>query len=175
MPNIVTTIEAFTEEVRRYLRDYPELNRLIKGEEHKDIDIAISMKDAAGDYNMTPPFIGDLQPNKIPTRYLTNFKLGTIIHLLQSVTLLNIRNRLTYNDGGVHVGIFDKQPDIQNWIGMIKPQYMKTLDRYKVSLNLEQAYGGVHSEYYIINNYYDVGEISLLGNTSNIGTGGGVE
>ena len=47
----------FVSEVRLYLRDYAELNRLIDGEETSDRMLAWAVIDALDDINNTPPFI----------------------------------------------------------------------------------------------------------------------
>ena len=52
------TFDSFIQTVRYFLRDYPELNRIVKGEEHSNRMIAFAIMDFLSDFAGTPPFIG---------------------------------------------------------------------------------------------------------------------
>lgn len=155
MATTVKTVEDFIKAVRDYLRDEPRLNRLIEGVEHSDNLIFSAILDAINDYNMIPPPMPFMTGSRIPQQLWTLIKIGAIIHLLQSLTLLHVRNQLNYSDGGIHVGVFDKQGPIQLLIGLLKPDFDTKLKAYKISENLNSCFGGVHSEYFYISNFND--------------------
>ena len=146
-------LEQFVGLVRAFMRDYPELNRLIKGEEHSDRLIAWAVIDALDDFNTTPPMTA-YQLHNFPSKHL--LLRGTVISLLESVGLLMTRNHLTFSDGGIQTGgLSDKTPLIQSWIQLFTNKYEQKKDRLKVALNIEGGWGGgIHSEYLWTGGYY---------------------
>lgn len=145
-------IAQFVGLVRAYMRDYPELNRLIKGEEHSDRLIAWAVIDAIDDFNSTPPMT-NYQLSNIPSKSL--LLRGTVISLLESIGLLMSRNHLTFSDGGIQVGASDKTPLIQSWIQLLGNKYEDKKQKLKIALNIEGGWGGgVHSEYLWTNGFY---------------------
>lgn len=145
-------LEQFVGLVRAFMRDYPELNRLIKGEEHSDRLIAWAAIDALDDFNSTPPMT-QYQFTTFPSKSL--LLRGTVISLLESIGLLMTRNHLNFSDGGIQVGVSDKTPLIQSWIQLFTNKYETKKDRLKVALNIEGGWGGgVHSEYLWTSGFY---------------------
>lgn len=142
--------------VRAKLRDYPELNRLVAGHETSDRQIAMALIEALDDWNTSPPLIEGVTLESHPSvSLLVN---GTIIHVLESVALLQTRNQMNYSDGqGVQTGVNDKSPMLLQWIQMFTQQYEQKKLRLKKAMNLNGALngGGVPSEYSIINGYFD--------------------
>ena len=140
--------------IRLYLRDFPELNRLISGEETSDRMIAWAIIDALDDYNTTPPFIGSASLNNFPSTSL--LREGAVIRILESVGLLQVRNQMNYSDGGVSVSISDKAPLLMGWIQMLRQSYEQKKIRIKSSMNVEMAFegDGIHSEYFVVNGIY---------------------
>ena len=140
--------------IRLYLRDFPELNRLISGEETSDRMIAWAVVDAIDDYNSTPPFIGNVGLKNFPS--LSMLREGAVIRILESVGLLQLRNQMTYSDGGISVAVSDKSQFLMGWIQMLRNSYEQKKMRVKSSLNVEYAFegGGVESEYFVINGVY---------------------
>ena len=149
-------LAVFVSQVRMYLRDYPELNRLIDGEETSDRMIAWAVIDTLDDINNRPPFIGTFTCATFP--YKSLLLRGTVIAILESVGILQTRNQLQYSDGGISVGASDKGPMIMQWINMLNMSYQQKLDKWKISQNITQAYEGssVMSDYYFLGGYYDV-------------------
>ncbi len=145
-------LEQFVGNVRAYMRDYPELNRLIKGEEHSDRLIAFAAIDALDDFNSTPPMT-QYQFTNFPSKAL--LLRGTVITLLESIGLLMTRNHLNFSDGGIQVGVSDKTPLIQSWIQLFTNKYEQKKDRLKIALNIEGGWGGgVNSEYLWTSGFY---------------------
>mgnify|MGYP001157124239 CR=1 FL=1 len=149
-------LDLFVSEVRGYLRDYPELNRLIDGEETSDRMIAWSIIDALDDINNTPPFIGNYTCANFPYRSL--LLRATVISILESVGILQTRNQLNYSDGGIQVGVSDKTPLIFQWLQMLRMSYESKLSKWKISMNISQALDNtsVMSDYYFLGGYYDI-------------------
>ena len=146
----------FVLQVRQYLRDFPELNRLIDGEESSDRMIAWAVIDALDDINNTPPLIGMFTVETFPYRSL--LLRGTVIAVLESVGLLQTRNQLNYNDGGIQVSASDKAPMIMQWINMLRGSYEQKKQQYKIAVNISNAFdgGAILSDYYFLGGYYDV-------------------
>ena len=144
----------FVSEVRMYLRDFAELNRLIDGEETSDRMIAWAIIDTLDDYNTTPPFIGSASLNNFPS--ISLLREGAVIRILESVGLLQVRNQMNYSDGGVSVSISDKAPLLMGWIQMFRQSYEQKKIRIKSSMNVELAFegDGIHSEYFVVNGIY---------------------
>jgi len=139
-----------------YLRDYPELNRLIDGEETSDRMIAWAVIDTLDDINNRPPFVGSFTVSTFPYRSL--LLRGTVITVLESVGILQTRNQLQYSDGGISVGASDKAPMLMQWVQMLSTSYEQKLDKWKISRNITEAFNGesVMSDYYFLGGYYDV-------------------
>jgi hypothetical protein len=142
--------------LRQYLRDFPELNRLIDGHETSDRMLAWSVIDALDDFNNTPPFIGTFSVGSFP--YKSLLLRGAVITVLESVGLLQMRNQLQYSDGGITVSASDKAPMIMQWLQMLKSSYEQKKAQYKMSQNIESAFrgDGIMSDYYFLGGYYDV-------------------
>lgn len=152
LPDAHIELNNFIQQVRTFLRDYPETNRLISGVENSNRQIAWALFDAMEDFNNSPPFTG-FQLSNFPSKSL--LVRGTVISLLESIGLLQTRNHLSFNDGGIQVGINDKTQFIQAWIQLFKNSYEEKKMRLKIAYNIESAWGGgVFSEYRFVNNFY---------------------
>lgn len=153
------TMKRFIAQVRLMVRDFPELNRLVAGEESGDRFIAWAVLDAISRFNGTPPFLGSfsledlVQKNQV--HLLTRM---TIESLLESIGLLQTRNHLNYSTGGINVGVNDKTPLILNWLQYFKSTTEQRLQQVKVAINIEGILGpsnsGVHSELWAVNASY---------------------
>jgi hypothetical protein len=148
----------FVENVRLFIRDYPELNRLVDGEESSNRLIAFSAIDAISNFNSTPPILGQFGFLDFTDRGWTSLlRIGTVANLLISVGLLQTRNQLPFSDGGLNVSVSDKTPLLQNWIQLFQNQWENQVRQLKVALNINQLFGvdgGVASEYFDIHGYY---------------------
>lgn len=152
IPSAELELNAFVAQVRAFMRDYPELNRLIAGEESSNRQIVWAVFDALDDYNSTPPFSGNTI-RTFPSKSL--LVRATVLSLLESIGLLQTRNQLSFSDGGLQVGVSDKTPFIQSWIQLFRNSYEEKKMRMKVAINIESAWGGgVNSEFRFINNFY---------------------
>lgn len=152
VPDAHLELNNFVNQVRSFLRDYKELNRLVTGVESSNRQIVWAVFDALDDYNTEPPFTS-FSIRNFPSKSL--LIRGTVISLLQSVGLLMTRNQITFSDGGIQVGINDKTPLIQSWLQLFMNMYEDKKKKLKVAYNIETAWGGgVFSEYRFVNNFY---------------------
>jgi hypothetical protein len=152
LPRAQMELNSFVSQVRAFLRDYAELNRLIKGEESSNRQIVWAVMDALDDFNSTPPFtifgLSDFPSKSLLIR-------ATVCSLLESIGLLQTRNHINFTDGGLSVGINDKTPFIQSWLQIFRNGYEDKKLKIKVAYNIESAWGGgLHSEFRFINNFY---------------------
>jgi len=158
------TLQSVLAEVRNYLRDHPELNRLIEGEETSDRQMRWYIAEVVDDWNLTPPPIGYQPISRIPRSLLIK---GVVAEVLFSVAILNLRNSLRYTDGQVTVDL-DKHQALVAMSQMLKREYEMKRDKIKVSQNIANALSsadGLHSEYY----YFSAG---YYGNTTFTSTRG---
>ena len=142
--------------VRTKLRDFPELNRLIEGHETSDKEIALAAMEAIDDFNTTPPILGTYNFDNFPSMSL--LIRGTLVHVLESVGLLQTRNHMVYSDGqGVQVSVSDKTPQLIQWMTLFSNQYEAKKVRLKKALNLRGALNleGLSSEYRYIDGLWD--------------------
>jgi hypothetical protein len=145
-------MEQFKSEVRGYIRDFPELNRLISGEESSDRMVEYCIWLSIDEWNTTPPVTANVLSD-FPSRLIL-LQL-TLCHLLMSVGILKSRNRFTYNDGGFSVQTEEQDTMYSRWIQLLRSQVDPKLMRLKVALNISGGYGGgLGSEYGWINGWY---------------------
>lgn len=140
------TFDSILEEVRAYLRDYAQLNRLLKAEETSDRQFRWFIIEVVDDFVTSPPPLGKLSITNIPRSILLR---GVIAEALKSAAVLNLRNALQYTDGGFSVDL-DKHREMLALAGFFGQEYEEKKRKWKIALNISRALGsavGVHSEY----------------------------
>lgn len=146
-------LQTMVHEIRTYLRDFPELNRLIDGVEHSDRAIAWAVLDTLVDFNGSPPLIGDFVVSSFPNRTL--LKNGAIYHLLRQIGLLMARNLMSFSDGGLTVNVEQKSTLMMQWAQWFAQEYKGAARELKMAINIQRAWGGgAFSEYSLINSLY---------------------
>lgn len=142
----------FVPEVRAYIRDFPELNRLISGEESSSRMIEYCAHLAIDEFNTMPPLTTygiSAFPSRTVLLYLT------ICHLLTSVGILKSRNRFQYSDGGWSSDTEQQDTLYMNWIQLLRGQVKPQAQSLKIAINIEGGWGaGVGSEYGWIHGWY---------------------
>ena len=158
IPGASPEFSRFVAGVRLYLRDHSALNRLIKGQETNDRMIAWCVLDAISEFNGMPPRIGTWTFDGLMQQNLQSLvRIGTVIRVLESVGLLQTRNHLPFNDGGLSVAVSDKAPLLQSWIDRLKGDWRATTKETKIAMNIESLLDGgcgVASEYFAISGWY---------------------
>lgn len=152
------TTRDFVQMVRGYIRDFPELNRIVAGEESSDRQIAWAVLDALADFNGTPHLTAYSLEDLLQRNQHALLLRMTVIGLVESVGLLQTRNHINYSNGGINVGVNDKTPLLMNWLQYFKASTDQMKQRVKVALNIEGILGpsnsGVHSELWAVNATY---------------------
>lgn len=138
----------FAQAMRIFLRDQPNLNTLLSGYETSDQQLVLCVTLALADWNGTPPLIGNVGIRDHPSADL--LVKGTLIQVLTSAGLLQSRNDLDYQAGGITVRVSNKAGQYQAWLQFLVQSYEMGKKNLKMSLNLESCYGGIPSEYRII-------------------------
>ena len=150
--------QVFLRQVRRFMQDYPALNALLQGQESSEGMLELFVDMALDDWSTTPPLLGRVSDvSAHPSRYLLMLKVTVIA--LQSSAMLYARNNLTYSDGGVQLNAADRAPLYLQIAELFEKQYREGKMRLLQTMNAENAYGGVHSEYLMQSNVagYNVG------------------
>lgn len=147
------TLEGLIQQVRLFMRDYPSVNRLLKGEESSDRAIAWALMDACSEWSATPPLLGNVSPSSHPAPHLL-IRCATAT-LLQSVSFLQTRNNLSYSDGEVSINSSSRSPELTQQAAMLMQSYESQKQRLKIAQNIEGGWGtGLHSDLLGANAYY---------------------
>lgn len=158
LPGMTQTTRDFVQAVRAYIRDFPQLNRIVKGEESSDRMIAWAALDALSDFNGTPPLTGWSLEELLQRNQAHLLIRMTVVNLIESIGLLQTRNHVNYSDGGWNGGSNDKTPLLMNWLQYFKGMVEQKKTRVKVAMNIESILGpgnvGLFSEYWAVNTSY---------------------
>ena len=158
IPGASPEFEQFVAGIRLYLRDHAALNRLIHGQETNDRMLAWCIVDAMSEFNGSPPLLGTFTFSYFMNNNLQSLlRVGTVIRVLESVGLLQTRNHLPFNDGGLSVSVSDKAPLLQSWIDRMRQHWNTEVKQTKISMNIDSLLdggGGVASEYFAISGWY---------------------
>lgn len=154
-PANMQTFESHIQSVRLFMRDFSQLNLLIRGEESSDRMIAWATLDFLSNFNGTPPFSIFTLDDLIFSYHLNHFAVrGTVISLLQSLMLIYARNHLPFSDGGLSVNFNDKAPLIQSMLQLFQAAYEQDKRQIKTAINvagiMDAGPSGVHSDYYAL-------------------------
>lgn len=148
---MVETLEATRrmEKAKRYLRlflrDTPELNRLIRKQESDDEMLEFAIEMAISDWNSTPPHIGATTIMNFPGLFMLLH--GAAIQILVSQGILQARNELNYSAGGSNFVRSNKTGYYMQWLVNLDNKYQQNKRNMKISSNLRRGWGGVNSEY----------------------------
>lgn len=133
-------------QIRRFMRDFPEYNVLLDAVEFTDDDYADAKIFAVAEFNCFTPVTTFLEAS-FPNDWL--LLLGTCAHLMTSEAFLQLRNQVTYNDGGGinPVGIDDKFAAYLSLRNAVKAEWQERAQKVKQQLNMEGGYGSLPSGY----------------------------
>ena len=155
-PEVLRVVRDYIQQVRKFMRDDPALNRLVLGEESNDHDIAMALQDSLLNWARPPgPPLGAVTILTHPAPDL--LVLRTVARLLMSVSLLQTRNNLQYTDGqGVSVNSSANGPELRQIAQMLMAEYDQAKLALKIQLNIEGGWGtGVRSDLGQVNNFLD--------------------
>jgi hypothetical protein len=147
-------IDIYRSGLRDYLKDYEELNRILKFEEENSNDkLDLYLYMAIGFLNSVPPPVAVYTIESFPMPGMLIHR--AIIECLISNSILQARNELSYNNGGISV----KVPDGNRYANQIQMllnifnQDMEMLRQMKISMNIDAGWGGLNSPYHYIAGY----------------------
>lgn len=142
------TLAEYRTALRAFIKDHANKNRLLNFiEESSDSELDLYINMSLGFLNSIPPFIGSYSLANFPIPQLIIHQ--ATIECLISNGILNSRNDLTYNNGGITVRLSDGDKYLKHlqWLTRIADQAISNLIKIKIALNIESGYGGVHSPY----------------------------
>lgn len=134
--------------LRLFLRDTPELNRLIRKQESNDEMLEFAIDMTISDWNSTSPFIDRIGIHNYPSLYLLMH--GSVIQILKSQGIYQARNELQYQAGGSSFMRFNKSSYYMNWMINLANDYETKKRNMKIAKNITGGWGGVNSEYDMI-------------------------
>lgn len=139
------------DQVRMYVKDSPELNKLLDGElQNSDELIRLAMELTVGYANIVPPKTAYAIEN-FPSD--TVMLYGVLHHLANGEAERNLRNNVTYNAQGLTTDIDNKFEQWTTLAGYYKGLFEQELRNLKQFENQEQAWGGVHSPYNVTHSW----------------------
>lgn len=143
---ITVSRENFVNMVQDYLKDHPQLNKLID-KEFTPSDIQFAIELTIDDYNNTPPILTPVKFESFPS--LSVLLDGVLIFLLRSRLLWYARNRLPYVDGNISVDPYNKVGEYSALVQQLVQQYVNNKLSLKKTQNLEEFYGERRSTYFL--------------------------
>lgn len=132
------------DEVREYISDSVSANLLLDTEEFNDVRINLAMDLACNEFNMMPP-IGGTTRYMFPNKAL--LMTGTLYKLFYGQAALLARNTMQYSDGGLQIPIEERFALYQSLGVMFKDDFQQNSHMLKVSINMEDGWGEVSSDY----------------------------
>ena len=139
-------VEELKGMVVAFCQDDPQLNTVIRRREFSDPLIRLSITLMVADFNQIH-ISSNFTIKSFPPGTESLQLYGTIYHLLNSATLLQVRNHLPYNDSGLSVAQFAKSGEYAGIADRFKALFEQRALQVKYDLNLFQGYGGLPSEY----------------------------
>lgn len=147
----VTTQIITQDDIRGFLRDVAGQvpgtgvqNIMFDLPEFSDADIQRAIKFTAARFNvMTPP-----SNDPVDTINAWLLLIGVSEFLMTSEAFRQTRNQVTYQDGDVApIGLDDKQQMYLNLAQLLKAEFEEKAKAFKISRNMESAYGSIGSGY----------------------------
>ena len=132
-------------DVRLFIRDRPEYNRLLDKEEFSQEQIDQAMKLTVMAFNEISPFT-QYQVENFPFQYL--LLIGTVYHLFFGGGILRSRNRLPYQTNGVSIDD-EAHGDVELNLAQNKlaQEFTSGATQRKIEMNVSRGWGHVPSEY----------------------------
>jgi hypothetical protein len=137
--------------LRKYMRDFAPINRIIDGEESSDSDLVFAILQCIEDINGTPPITEYTLMDLINYRQLSLLLNGSACELVRGIILHYGRNEVAYTDAGVSIKIDNKAGFFLNWYQLTKSEYEQKKVKFKIHKNVDDIMEpgpGIHSEYY---------------------------
>jgi len=149
-----TPIIVTEDQVRRFMRDYPDRNILLDDVEFDQDDVNQGIEMVTSAYNSITPQTS-LSPQAWPPHKQYILLLGVSWYLIKSCSFLQLRNQATYQDGDIApIGIDDKFPLYMQLWQTLKAEWDQLVKQAKIQDNLECIYGSVSSGYRNVSRFH---------------------
>lgn len=148
--------ETIADKIRCYMRDFVFDNELIDGFETTDFQIQKTINLTVSRYNSLAPTVLQFEVGNFPILLEYILIMGTVGHILRSISILQLRNQLTYTDGGVHVGLTDKHQLYKAMGNDLLAEFDEMAKSDKIQRNLNAAWGHVASPYHGYYTFYGI-------------------
>ncbi len=143
--------QVLVDKLRDFIKDTALLNDLLEAEENTDLFLHSCLEDAVDEINYWNQPVTSYLMTSFPSWSI--LKSGAILQYLTGAGISSARNTFSYSDGsGIQVQDDDAWGRYMNYYNVLTTKYQRSLTNFKVRMNVEEGYGGVHSE------YADIGE-----------------
>ena len=131
--------EKIISDIRVYMGDLPEFNRLVEGTEISDEKIKLAVQLWLDSFNNSPPMLIKRYTPENFNNYLILFH-GAIIEIMKMAGIVQSRNTLRFNDGGAQFTVQDKGQEYMQWLNTFMRTHAQDVKDLKMALNAESAY-----------------------------------
>lgn len=149
-PGIPESVVGIVSYVREFMRDIPELNRLVVGLDHSNRLLVWAFVDTVQDLHDNAPVGMHFPLTTLPKSIL---RKGMVAYALESRSILSARNQLSYVDGQERIDSENTNLYL-SLAQMFRSQYERDRDKYIMRVNAARAYGRSPSEYSIVNSLW---------------------
>lgn len=152
-PKVVTQddIRGFLRDVAGQVAGTGVANYLLDGVEFSDEDIQRALRYTVARFNVMTPPSRDSENSINPWLLL----VGVSEFLMLSESFRQGRNQATYQDGNISpIGIDDKQQQYLQMSQILKSEFEEKAKNWKISRNMEAAYGSLGSGYRAVSRFY---------------------
>jgi len=144
------TKEEYRTNLRNFIKDHEELNRLLSfKEENIDSNLDLYLDMAVSFLNSMPPFVNNVSLDDTNFPFFSLIIHQATIEALISNSIIAARNDLTYNNGGITVKIDDgnRYMAILQWLSKLADREIDMYMKWKIAINIDGGYSGVRSPY----------------------------
>ena len=132
------------DQVRLYIRDHVDYNRLIDEQEFTDERIVFARDLTIDMFNVLPP-VTTYELEDFPNRYV--LLMGTLHNLFLGEAAMAARNQMSYSDGGLTIPIEERFEYYSNLAGQYGAQFNQLAQQLKIHKNIEDGWGSVGSDF----------------------------
>jgi hypothetical protein len=149
-----TPVILTVDQVRRFMRDYPNRNILLDDVEYEQDDVNQAIEMVTSAYNSITP-LSLISPQSWPPGFQYLLLLGITWYLIKSGTFLQLRNQATYQDGDIApIGIDDKFSLYMQYWQTLFAEWQSMVKEAKIQMNLDSSYGELSSGYRNVSRYH---------------------
>ncbi len=141
------TLDQLVTMLRNFLMDAADKNVLKGVEEYSNEQLKMFLDLSLDDWNTTPPPLSFVSLTNHPSPRMLMY--GATIIACELSGLLQIRNSLPYNEGGMHIPIMEKGPAYQGHANFLSKKYETQKTNFKIMRNIAQGWGGAPSSEWI--------------------------